>query len=225
MTGRDPVYVDPALGIDKFIIGGSVLNHARAGSRVWGAGVARIGDGVDPAAKIHAVRGPISRAVARAYGAECSAIYGDPALVLPRLYRPVPPKRRYAVGVVPHFQQAHLVRSTLAWTEHPEVTVIDIFAPTERFIDEICACDRIVSSALHGIVTAHAYGIPAAWVEFGESAIGGDGTKFLDCVRMGGDALLADIEALRALPYFSPRCELGALVDGLLGACPFEVTP
>jgi hypothetical protein len=36
-----------------------------------------------------------------------------------------------------------------------------------------------VSSSLHGIILAHAYGIPVAWTEF-STGLKGDGVKFLD---------------------------------------------
>ena len=236
LSGRAPVYMDPRIDADKYVIGGSVLNHATPKCHAWGAGLASIRDGVDAGAQIYAVRGPISRAVARACGAACPPVYGDPALVLPRVYQPRPQARRYAVGVVPHFLQAHLVRSALAGTEHPDVRVLDIFAPVEEFIDALCSCDLIVSSALHGLVTANAYGIPAAWASFGESAIGGDGTKFRDyglsvgvdapdCVRLTSPDMLSDLAALQVLPRVAPRCDLDALVTGLLASCPFEVTP
>jgi len=44
---------------------------------------------------------------------------------------------------------------------------------------QIASCRKIVSSSLHGIIAAHAYGIPAAWVEF-SNQLAGDGIKFAD---------------------------------------------
>jgi hypothetical protein len=39
-----------------------------------------------------------------------------------------------------------------------------------------------LSSSLHGLIVAHAYGIPAVWCDFADRphAIAGDGTKFHD---------------------------------------------
>jgi hypothetical protein len=47
-----------------------------------------------------------------------------------------------------------------------------------RTLDEITQCRTVAASSLHGIITAHAYGIPVALLEFGP--LKGDGTKFLD---------------------------------------------
>ncbi len=53
------------------------------------------------------------------------------------------------------------------------------FAATENFIDELVACDLIVSSSLHGLVVAIAFGKPVIWAEFTYLPIG-DGFKFRD---------------------------------------------
>ena len=34
----------------------------------------------------------------------------------------------------------------------------------EGTIEQICKCKFILSSSLHGIILAHAYGIPALWI-------------------------------------------------------------
>jgi len=46
---------------------------------------------------------------------------------------------------------------------------------------EISSCETIMSTSLHGIIGAHAYGIPAAHVTTSNTCnLWGDGTKFLD---------------------------------------------
>jgi len=52
----------------------------------------------------------------------------------------------------------------------------------EAFIDELCSCERILTSSLHGLIVSHAYGIPAQWFDVPDAAVGvpGDGTKYHD---------------------------------------------
>ncbi len=166
-----------------FVLGGSMLNHCAPGAIAWGCGVAALKDEVSPRADIRAVRGPLSRAVAQASGAHCPPIYGDAAMLAPRLYSPDPSPSRFKLGIVPHYVDQIRVG---AWArEHARalalngVRVISVFEPVERFIDAVCACDMVLSSSLHGLVFAHAYGVPAGWIQLGDS-IGGDGTKYRD---------------------------------------------
>mgnify|MGYP000288702261 CR=1 FL=1 len=58
---------------------------------------------------------------------------------------------------------------------------------------EITKCRSIISSSLHGIIAAHAYNIPAAWVNFG--IMKGDGIKFEDhYLSLGLDPVQSDME-------------------------------
>lgn len=58
-------------------------------------------------------------------------------------------------------------------------TVIDLNTyQIESTIDDICKCDYILSTSLHGIIVAHAYNIPCIWIKKGY--IHTDGIKFND---------------------------------------------
>lgn len=48
----------------------------------------------------------------------------------------------------------------------------------EETINKLLSCDRILSTSLHGLIAAHAYGIPALWIKDGY--INTDGFKFKD---------------------------------------------
>ena len=82
------------------------------------------------------------------------------------------------MGIVPHYVDKR--HPWLAQYEaDPRVLLIDVQSATLPFIDQIKQCHHIVSSSLHGIICADAYGIPATWVEFSDGVIGG-GFKFRD---------------------------------------------
>ena len=105
-----------------------------------------------------AVRGPLTRETLLRAGYRCPRIYGDPALLLPRFHQPKVMQKRYDIGVICHFMHKNLIHFP------EEVKLIDIerdVHDVEAFVDEVCECRRIVSSSLHGIIIAHAYGIPA----------------------------------------------------------------
>lgn len=174
LANQDPVYAAGGADYEHYMFSGSVLNHANEKSIVWGAGIANWSDGVNPKAKLLAVRGPISRLRAITCGADCPEVYGDPGLVLPRLYTPNSTKH-YEVGVVPHYVDQFRAYSRYSG----KVRVVNVLAPVETVIDEITSCHSIISSSLHGLVIAHAYGIPAVWAKIGDSILGDD-TKYRD---------------------------------------------
>lgn len=176
LSGIEPVYTPADRPGEKYILGGSILNWADADTYAWGAGVAWQGEKVNPAAKITSVRGPLSRAAALACGARCPPIYGDPALVVPMLYRP-PVQRGAKVGVVPHYVDQE--RAHALYGDRSDVRIIDPLAPVEEFAEAICSCPRVVSSSLHGLAFALAYGVPCAWATLSHGVIG-DGTKYRD---------------------------------------------
>jgi pyruvyltransferase len=183
-------------------VSGSVLNHATPHSTVWGAGISSITDGVPPS-KIHAVRGPISRARAASCGHTGPIVYGDPGLLLPRFHKPQ--GRKDKVAIVPHYVDFDAVRER--YGKAKDVRVVNVLAPIEEVLDAIGTCEHVISSSLHGLVVAAAYGLPFEWVQTWRP-IHGDGTKFRDFGLSVGLDLFDPI----ALPF-----EDGKTADDLLG--------
>ncbi len=135
-------------------------------------------------------RGPRTRRAVLANSGYCPEIYGDPAMLLPRVIKPAAEKK-YSVGITPHYVDYEQVKEL-----YPNYKVINLLNddPTE-VVEEITACERIISSSLHGIIAAHAYGIPAAWVKFSDR-LSGDDTKFHDHYEsVGISAVLSSVES------------------------------
>jgi pyruvyltransferase len=176
ITGQHPIFVRPEDRRHKYFVTGSVLSYAGTGCSVWGAGIMYRNDFVSPEANLLAVRGPLTRTRALECGADCPPVYGDPAMLLPRFYRPGP-KQRHGLGIIAHFSDRPRLPASSQHSE--EIRWIDIQDPVESVIDQIASCEFVASSSLHGLIASHAYGIPAVWVKF-RNLPSGDDSKFQD---------------------------------------------
>ena len=151
---------------------GSIARHAHNKTKVLGSGFMAKKNPVNIKANYKFVRGPITREMILSKGGRCPEIYGDPAMLLPIFCDES--KKVHEVGIVPHVWHYKEIKE-----KYPTHNVINL--NTKNALDvakEISKCRYIISSSLHGIIAAHAYGIPAAWVNFGN--LKGDGMKFYD---------------------------------------------
>ena len=160
---------------DNYLAIGSTLTLlCNSKSIVWGAGV------IDPVAdlpekprKVLAVRGPLTRKYLLERGIECPAIYGDPALLTPKIYTPHTEKK-YRLGIIPHysdFDSPILERLK----KDPSIKFIQMegYNKWTDVIDQINSCEQIASSSLHGLILAEAYNIPNLWIEIKGNLLGG----------------------------------------------------
>lgn len=166
----------------KHLMAGSIAVWARNGDTIWGTGNSHQSLEKLRGLKlsIRAVRGPETRARLLEAGHDCPERYGDPALLAPRFHF-APVEKRHALGIVPHYWDLKLAPKKVGRIISPMRSEKQLAA----FLDEIRSCDRIISSSLHGLIFAHAYGIPARWVEFSNNVFGG-GLKFRDYLRSIG---------------------------------------
>ena len=157
--------------IESYLLIGSILAlFDMTHTVVWGSGILN-GNDID---KIHgtpdkicAVRGPRTRKELIKKGIPCPEVYGDPALLMPRFYQPVI-RTHYSMGIIPHWEDVKK-DDVQRLISDPRVKFIKVqgYDNWTDFIDEICSCDFVISSSLHGLIIAEAYGIPSRWVEFG----------------------------------------------------------
>lgn len=130
-----------------------------------------------PRAQILAVRGEYTR---EALGISGPLTLGDPGLLVSR-YLPGRPTPRYRLGVLPHFREKdHPTLRQLRERYPGEVLFIDIQRGIRRVIRQILTCDVVLSSSLHGLVFADAYGIPSAWFTTQENLSGDGRFKYHD---------------------------------------------
>lgn len=159
---------------------GSIIKWASNNSQVWGAGTSSRLIDLPADAEYFAVRGPYTRDEVLRNGGNCPEVYGDPAWILPTIYKPKVDKK-YKLGVILHY--THEDTDTKF---HDDVCMISIrrigFDQIEEFVKEMMECEKIISTSLHGVIIANAYNIPVIWASCDDASrnIHGDGVKFKD---------------------------------------------
>ena len=176
-------YVLRVLGIDfvrtppkeaELVLIGSILEHLPQGwtGTVCGAGKLRENSTVDLSqATVLALRGRLT-AASVGLAAGTPLVLGDPALLVPRWVRQFP--ARFDLGIVPHWSD------TTLHERFPYGQLISPLDPPTKVITRIAQCKRIISSSLHGIVVADAYGIPRQAELFPQASIEGGDFKYRD---------------------------------------------
>jgi len=172
LTGKATNLVRVAPGRNKellkkptYISVGSILSRVQDASIVWGTGSfgTEQAEQISKKAKYHAVRGPLTRCLVKNQGGDCPAIYGDPALLSPLVYNPIV-DNQYEIGVVLRWSESDWLKVK----PDAGVKVIDLGSDDiEGVISQMKSCKRIVTSSLHGLIIADAYGIPNAWLSSG----------------------------------------------------------
>lgn len=158
---KDLVLVD-AKAEGKLCAVGSIMSKVRERDILWGVGcIKRDRRYYFRNVKVLAVRGKLTHNLV--FGVNVPAVYGDPALLLPLIYNPKIEKIKGKIGYIPHYVDK-------SFFEGKEF--IDVALPWQEFIDRVLECEEIVSSSLHGIVIAEAYGIPATWARYSGGVIG-----------------------------------------------------
>lgn len=171
---------------------GSVIRLCGNRAMVFGSGIRSVDQEVH-ASHVRSVRGPLTRGRFLDSGFECAPIYGDPGLLLPRFYRPKKSRKKYPLGIAPHFTEYEQVRDL--YKDDSDILVIDMGnGDLESVIDSLASCDMTVSSSLHGLVLSHAYGVPTRRIIFSDR-INGDGTKYNDYYQGIDFSPLAAIDA------------------------------
>lgn len=165
---------------------GTILNIAngrnKEGCIVWGTGATN--HAIENTFDVRAVRGQITNDKLGT-----NVVTGDPALLSPLFWQPA--KKRYRLGVVRHYVDKR---------QYPMADiVIEASQPVEEVIAQITACEFIMSSSLHGLIVAIAYGIPAMRISHKGVATGNwKWADFLTCLDRPIEQIQKElIEALK----------------------------
>ncbi|PCC17494.1 hypothetical protein CIK79_03830 [Brevibacterium aurantiacum] len=159
MTDMPTVFADRDSA--HYVTVGSIVGRASNKSVIWGTGSfgTETKKRLAPDAKYHAVRGPLTRQILANSGISAPQIYGDPALLMPLYYHPEVPIT-HEIGVVVRWSE----KEWKSVKVDPRIKIINLKTPNvEETVNDFLSCRRIISSSLHGLIIADAYGIPNAW--------------------------------------------------------------
>lgn len=204
--------------------------------QVWGSGIIDNYYNFNNA-NFFAVRGKYSQDKLKELGYDIPKIVGDPALLLPLLYKPGH-KKKYKIGVIPHYVHYKDVKGLFP----ADVLVINLLDDIETVINQICECELTLSTSLHGIIVSHAYGVPSIWTEFTEiqKKLRGNNIKFKDYFSSvsireyegliisnvkGNDfeSIMQQVNVAYNDVLLPPKKIIGVIQDNLLKVAPFPL--
>lgn len=168
---------------------------------------------------IRAVRGPKSRDYLMKLGHQVPEVYGDPAILMPLIYDGLTGGgKEYEVSIIPQLVTEKGIRE-----KYPNAHIISMNTNDyESVIDQIVQSKLIISSSLHGVILADAYGVPSVWYR----GLGKDiDFKYLDYYASTGrkpETIPTTIEeAMNTDPL--PLPDLKPLQEGLLKSFPYDL--
>ena len=203
---------------------GSSMHFAQTNDCIWGTGVN--GNVPDEGMAfedldVRAVRGPLTRERLLGRGIDCPEIYGDPALLTPQFLPEASlmgdrEHDRTDCIVVPHYLDD---AGTYAGFE--EYVCSPRQFPT-TFLRRLLEGRKIVSSSLHGLVLAEAYGRPAVFYDVGA---GRSRLKYDDYYRGTGRPRYPAASSIEEAMTMEapPPPDLGSISTGLLRAFPYDL--
>lgn len=186
---------------------GSVLAWMGSGTKatILGTGFIQEGETVDLSqARVLAVRGVLTREAALL---PPSTPLGDLGILSDRLVNSSPD--RQGLVIVPHYADPGLA------LRYPEGRVVDVLDDPLVVIRQIVSGKRVITSSLHGLIVADAFGIPHT-LEPCEYVTGGL-FKFQDYVSAFGESIHFGVERLTGRSAMAERqSNLEDLVRSLL---------
>lgn len=164
-----------------------------------------------------AVRGPLTREQVLKYGHKCPEVYGDPAILMPYIYTPKFEVTHDLLAI------AQLQTEAEFRQKHPDVYVVSMNTNDYKaVIDAIVSSKKVITSSLHGIILAEAYGVPAVFYRGLGKRID---FKYLDYYYSTKryDVKIAESfeEALTMEPL--PLPDLSSLQEGLIKSFPYDL--
>lgn len=214
----------PVRGTKHLYAIGSIITAGIQDATIWGSGIlnSKLLYRLEKRTlDVRAVRGPLSKAVLLDYGYNVQDVFGDPAILMPEIYNPIETKISHKFGLIVHkdYDISKVVNDKKVLNE---VKKIEICTDNYKdFINHILSVEIVISSSLHGIILAEAYGVKAVLLK---PQI--DFFKYYDyyfSTKRFNFPMAESLEsALEIKPIELPN-NLGELRIGLKNAFPFDL--
>ena len=172
---RKPVQYASSKTCDMFAIG-SILQRVRSHKvHIWGTGFIEEKNKCKLPHYVHAVRGELTAAT---ISNKNILTLGDPGLLCGILLPDRKIEKKFKVGIIPHYVD-YTNPIVTEFCKQSNIRLIDVFSDTTTFLTEVAQCEIILSSSLHGLITADALNIPNSWIKLSDKVRGND-FKFAD---------------------------------------------
>lgn len=201
---------------------GSIIAFKKYDAVIWGSGI--LNEDFERKIKfnakhvkydIRAVRGPLTRDILIRCGYECPNVFGDPAILMPLIYKPNDIIKKYKISIIRHYKD----NTEIPYGLH-EISVVT--SDYKYFIDEVCASELVISSSLHGLIIAESYGVPTIWYN-----PQGRGTfKYKDwylSIGVKDPAVINNLSEIGKKRNVGLDCNISQLVEPLMNSFPFEL--
>lgn len=99
-------------------------------------------------------------------------VLGDPGILVSKIY-PQNVSKKYKVGIIPHYVDKIEWNDEKIRLSKNDYKLIDIQQDVRDVVREICECECILSSSLHGLIFADSYNIPNRQLIMSDSVAGG----------------------------------------------------
>ena len=189
-------YTDAALTLQspvkpaakKHIIAlGSIGRFIKSNSVVLGTGISSDDIQLNPKADYVSVRGPITARVLKESGGPTVTAFGDPGIAISRIIPVTRSNTNGRIAFVRHFSHTSIPMQLPANVDELSVMMSKPEAIHE-FVAELAKYDKVLTSAMHVMITCQSYGIPCGLVTFEgfEENVHGSGIKYADYAQGAG---------------------------------------
>ena len=173
---------------ERYLICGSLLQDSMPNSILCGVGAIRKNN-LKPIKfkECYGVRGKLSLEILKNHNSQYNyseVCLGDPGLLLSYFFPHKNIEKKYKFGIILHMGDINLLNQYFDNKFLEKCKILDIRTDNFKKLSlDICECEIIITSTLHGMIFAHSYNIETIWIELDKSILCGqksDNIKFFD---------------------------------------------